>query len=303
MAKSDQPLLAAKFPDPYNPDLSLLKYPLYMSPKLDGIRCRIDPNLGAISRTAKRLPNNYIQQEFNMFLKELQYLDGEIFVGSATASDVFNRSQSGVMTEGGKPDFSYHVFDYWANKLEPFSKRILTTAGLVRRLESLIHYLKFVKHEVATSINDLEQFEQEQLSAGYEGVMLRSPEGIYKNGRSTMREGYLIKLKRWEDAEATIVGFEPLERNNNPAVADIFGHAKRSSHKSGKVADELLGTLLVRHETFGDFGIGSGFDVDTRVQIWTEKERYLGRRVTFKFQKVGLKEKPRFPIFKGVRED
>ena len=57
-------------------------------------------------------------------------------------------------------------------------------------------------------INDYDQildYEKRILEDGFEGVMLRSPLGKYKMGRSTLKEGILLKLKRFEDAEATVV--------------------------------------------------------------------------------------------------
>jgi DNA ligase-1 len=133
--------------------------------------------------------------------------------------------------------------------------------------------------------------------------MLRDPQGIYKSGRSTLKQQILIKLKRLCDDEATIIGFEALNRNQNPKTLDAFGLAKRSSVSANKVPDNLLGKLQVRSTTFGDFSIGSGFDVDLRTHIWNNQEAYLGKVVCFKYQKVGTIVAPRHPIYKGLRGD
>jgi len=42
-------------------DLDDLDYPLYVSPKLDGIRCLIHPELGPVSRKFKPIPNDHIR--------------------------------------------------------------------------------------------------------------------------------------------------------------------------------------------------------------------------------------------------
>ena len=52
---------------------------------------------------------------------------------------------------------------------------------------------------------ELRAFEEKCLAEGYEGAMVRSLEGPYKCGRSTVKEGYLLKVKRFEDGEAEIL--------------------------------------------------------------------------------------------------
>ena len=45
------------------------------------------------------------------------------------------------------------------------------------------------------------------LNAGYEGLMLRDPNGIYKFGRSSVKENILLKVKEFMDDEAEIIAF------------------------------------------------------------------------------------------------
>lgn len=306
MGKGLQPLLSAKFDDPKNPDWSKLRFPMLASPKLDGIRLRIDPELGGVSRTHKPIPNQHIQGIIaaNSWLK---YLDGELIVGDPTAPDVFNKTQSAAMTRDGRPDFNYYVFDHWYNPDEAFETRYSRVSAIVGTVNTLNQYfpgqIHLVPHDSVRSIEDILALELKYLELGYEGLMLRDINGRYKNGRSTLKENILIKLKRTEDGEATVIGYQALERNDNVLERDAFGHAKRSSHKANRRTDSLLGALICQHPTFGEFNIGSGFDVSTREEIWQNQAKYLNRQVTFTYQKVGLKEKPRFPIFKGFRND
>ena len=68
-----------------------------------------------------------------------------------------------------------------------------------------------------------------------------SPDGPYKCGRSTVREGYLLKLKRFADGEAVILGCCEQMHNANAAQQDAFGRTKRSSHKDNKIGKATLG--------------------------------------------------------------
>ena len=131
--------------------------------------------------------------------------------------------------------------------------------------------------------------------------MLRSPWGQYKSGRSTVREGGLIKMKRFEDDEAVVVDILPLMVNKNKKYTDFTGQSKRSTHSGGLVATEMLGSLVC--EWRGQIlHIGSGFTEAQRIHYWNNTLEIISKIVTFKYQPHGMKELPRCPIFKSVRD-
>jgi len=266
-------------------DIDKLRYPLIATPKIDGIRCIIVDGQ-AVSRTFKPIPNRYVRSK----LEGLPPVDGELIVGNN-----FQDCGSGIMSYDGEPDFTYCVFD------------ILTEQPYIQRLAYLYSltfdsFCKKLLHEVVNDKEKLLQIEEDYLAAGYEGVMLRHPDSPYKCGRSTFNEHYLLKLKRFEDSEAEIIGFEEQMHNANSQTRDAFGLAERSSHKDGLIPMNTLGTLLVRDVKTGvEFGIGSGFTQEQRQELWLT--RPLKAIVIYKFQPHGVKDKPRCPIFKGFRLD
>ncbi len=133
--------------------------------------------------------------------------------------------------------------------------------------------------------------------------MLRSVDGPYKFGRSTAREGFLYKIKRFKDAEATVIGFEELQRNGNEATQDAFGLIERSTHKENMVAGATLGAIVVCGHNMQKFKIGTGFDAATRLEIWNNQDKYLHRLVKYKYQPHGTKDAPRCPVFLGFRSE
>jgi DNA ligase-1 len=303
MSKDLQPMLAdnkVKL-DPTN--LGSLRYPLFISPKFDGVRLRIDPQLGAVSRTHKPIPNFYTQ---GLFIPhpELRYLDGEAIVGEPTAPDVFQRTQSGLMTYQGDAQIDYYVFDHWAAPALGYDLRYQRVKDIVRTFNKWInHRLILVpQHAVLSPAEVLLHYER-FLADGFEGAILRSTTGHYKNGRSTFKEHLLLKFKPREDAEATVIDFAPLERNANPPTRDVFGFQRRSSHQANKVEQAMLGALICRTAEGVEFNIGTGFDDSQRVAIWATRESLRNKTVTFTYQKEGMKDKPRFPVFKGFRHD
>ncbi|CAK0745636.1 DNA ligase, phage-associated [Gammaproteobacteria bacterium] len=285
---SMKPLLAAKVS---TDDLQHLDYPVLVSPKLDGIRCLIVGGM-AVTRSLKPIPNDYIRNTLST--PDLNGLDGEILVRGKSFSDI----SSGVMSKSGEPDFEYWVFDDHSVPTLPFRQRLV----VVR--ERICHpFVLAVSHEIVSSGAELLIVEDRFVSDGYEGIMIRSPDGIYKYGRSTKAEGILLKLKRLEDSEAMVVGFVEQLDNHNDAVKNALGYTERSSHKANKTESGTLGAIVVNHHEFGSLEIGTGFDSATRKLILSNKEQHIGKQVKFRYQPSGMKDKPRFPVFVGFRDE
>ena len=282
-------------------DPKKVKFPVIASPKIDGVRCHIDRakngKIVAFSRTNKPIPNRYVQSLFA--IKDFLGLDGELTVGPITAPNVFRQTTSGVMSVMGKPDVQFNVFDNHDSDLR-FEDR-------VRGIEINSEWwgeerLVVVYQKKLYNYAELLEFEQNCLKKGYEGIIVRSPDSPYKEGRSTVKEGWMLRIKRFVDAEATVIGFEELMHNDNPLEKDERGYAKRSSSKEGLVPAGVLGALVVEMDGI-KFNIGSGFDTKTRKEIWEHKNEYLGKLVKFKYFDSGSKEAPRFPSFLGWRSE
>lgn len=272
-------------------DLSKLLFPLLASPKLDGVRAIVEDGV-VKSRTDKPIPNKHVQKLFGK--KIFNGLDGELIVGSPTASDVYRKTTSGVMTQEGEPNVWFYVFDDYL-QVQPFKYRTLSVNRKDKRIIPCQQY-----H--ITKIEDLLGLEAYKIDAGYEGLILRNPEAPYKFGRSTFKEQGMVKLKRFVDSEAVILEILGLMQNNNEAKINSLGKTERSSHKANKVMLPKMGALKVRDiYTDVEFDIGTGFDDEERKKFWDID--YVGKIVKYKYLAVGVKDKPRHPVFLGFRED
>lgn len=280
-----------------SPLVGEVNFPVMVSPKLDGIRCLIIDGV-ACSRSLKPIPNKYVQQLFGK--PEFNGLDGELIVGKAVAKDVFQCTTSGVMSVEGTPGVTFYVFDDFSED-EPFTDRLRAAVDRVHKSADI----QILRHRYIDSHEDLLFCEEYYLSAGYEGLMLRHPYGPYKQGRATSEEGWLLKVKRFADAEATIIGCTELMHNANAAQFNLLGHSERSSHKAGKVGKQTLGALIVKDiETGIEFEIGTGFTAVQREYFFFlgQKGLLAGKIVKYKSQPTGVKDKPRFPVFLGFRD-
>lgn len=283
------------------PPLEDIRVPLIGSPKLDGIRCTIQNGV-ALSRTLKPLPQPTLQKFFSD--GRFDGFDGEITVGEHDEK-VFARTTSFCMSKTEKhEDWIFNVFDCFLDAIfkEPFFKRIELTNEDIGRIND--DKVVVVPHHQILTPEALLEYEQECLIDGYEGVMIRSVDGPYKNGRSTAKEGYLMKLKQFEDGEALIIGYEERMHNENEAQTNELGRTSRSTCKDGMVPAGDLGAWIVINKEGVEFKVGSGYSADERKELWeirdylVKDESYL----KYRFFPQGIKDKPRFPTYLGLRD-
>lgn len=276
-------------------DFSRIAYPVYASPKLDGIRCSIVEGR-ALSRTLKPIPNKHIYGQLSHHA--FNGLDGELIVGEPTSKTCYTDSVSNVMAFDKVSNFTFYVFDLH-NSLRPFSMRL---GLLFDRVPELDYHIKVLDQVLLEDEADMLAYEAKCVEQGYEGIILRSPSAPYKYGRSTVREGYLLKVKRFEDSEAEIIGFEEEMFNGNEAQTNELGRTKRSTASAGLSGKDTLGAFLVRDVHTGvEFAVGTGLNALQRGVFWQRQNDYLGQLIKYKYFPVGVKDKPRHPVFLGMR--
>lgn len=296
MTKPFKPMLASPA------DLDALTFPRFGSPKIDGIRAsNVDGRL--LSRTLKEIPNRHVYNMFNQ--SKFKWLDGELIVNDPTSPTCYRDTVSIVMSDD-KPadDVTWHVFDYWADPSLPYSSRLVL---LKVKLEELNHpHIKLVEHTLIDSRERLDAYEAAAVALGHEGIMLNDPAASYKFGRATAKGGELLKVKRFLDSEAEVIGVEEEMFNGNEAQTNELGRTKRSTAKAGLVRKGTMGALIVRDlKTEVEFNIGTGFTADDRKWWWnwfkTQDENTPAPIVKYKYFPVGIKDKPRHPVYLGLR--
>lgn len=299
-----KPMLAATIETPEA--LNEIEYPVYASPKLDGVRCLTDASSTPWSRMGELFENSYVVELFQRH--NLDSLDGELGIGSPTSKQFFTQTSAWLRRsrdENLPVPLTYYVFD----RVVPgsFQERFVENPAtyLVETPEFVVKKLQQVLCENAEEVLALEQ---KWYDEGYEGIMLRGAvyTAEYKFGRASMRSQQLMKYKRFADTEGVIEGFVEGNTNNNEAEKNAFGRTKRGSSKAGKVPNGRVGAILVRSSAFKELvriGTGIGLTIDLRTDMWKNPDKYIGRTVTFTYQPGSDYVKARFPSFKGFRDD
>ena len=293
MQTAFRPMLAAE----YDPEIGI-NFPALVSPKLDGIRC-VMRNGQPLTRSLKPIPNRHIRAA----LHGLPDFDGELIVGDPTNPLTWNTTSSAVMTHDGELDFTYYVFDMSAGDATPFEARTRTAKTRAGMYGPNVRYLH---HHRVDSIEQLMTAEEEYTRAGYEGLMIRSLTGPYKFGRSTAREGHLLKMKRFDDLEASVVAIQEGKMHIGGATVNALGLQERDHKQENFTETGALGALVCQIAGSSgteciQFSVGSGFTAEQRENLW--KEDLIGKIAKVKHQGWTVEGKPRFPIFLGFRDE
>lgn len=281
-------------------DPSTIRYPMLASPKYDGIRCVIRDGR-ALSRSLKPIANKHIRGALEALGARASGFDGELMLPYPAK---FQAVSSAVMAHDDEPpsDWFFAVFDCLGDRPLPFCERLEVARRRIAHCNFGPH-VRLCEHVEVATPDALATYEARVLEDGHEGVMLRAPDGPYKCGRATIKEGYLYKLKRFRDSEAEIVGVLQLQRNRNDAFVGELGQTKRRTLKANKVDGGVMGKLVVRDIKSGvEFKIGTGFTAEQRALWWRCRDVLIGRIARYRYQEHGVKDKPRIASFTGLRD-
>lgn len=288
----DKPMKASDYEE------AELRFPYLASNKLDGYRAF---SYDGVIRTSSGTPvlNRFTRGQFEGF--DFEGLDGELIVGAWNDKNAFHNTSGPVRRGHDEPDVKWYIFDDRTDPRAPFVERIERAAERVR---ALAHpRLVWLPHEPITNRTEMAEFEKTAINDGFEGIMLRDPNGRYKFGRSTVIENLLLKVKRFVSEEATIVAVEEQVENLNQSTVDALGRAKKSVSKEDQAGTGMAGAFVVRSPRWPEtFRISaSSLSHKARKQAWDNPEAYLGKLARFKYFPHGVVDAPRHGVFEAIR--
>ena len=257
--------------------------PVFIQPKLDGVRCLIQYEGGGIckaySRTGKEWKNiDHILMELTEFFVEYPnvILDGELY--NHDFKDDFEsiismvRKQKPTDEDRSKSRYNvqFHCYDIVDEKMNYenrawFIDRCVPESYCVHHVETL-----------QTDEENAHFIHTQNKEAGYEGSILRS-----NNKYQCKRSHALRKFKDFSDAEATIIGY-------------LDGKGKRTG---------TLGKFIMQDDNGVEFGCppGKGYNYKQLGTMLENIGDYIGQRATFTFFERTKAGSYRHPLFKCIR--
>lgn len=297
-----------------------LRFPVLAQPKIDGVR-GVNFFGTLTGRSLKQHRNKYTTKFYSHSC--LVGLDGELAANHECHPDLCRLTSSALGTIEGEPFTLWWLFDYVTPQTIklPYQERY---AALIERIRELHHlnnavwqHLRLVPSVLCNNMEELLACDTKWLEEGYEGTIIRDPNGSYKQGRSTVREMGLLRIKRFIESEAIIMDIVEGETNLNEAQINELGRTFRTSHKEGKVPNGLVGSMICKQlgdvfdpqnpdikilEDGQEITVSPGSMTEEEKKFYFEnKGRIIGRITKYKFFPKGMKDKPRFPNHQSFR--
>lgn len=297
-----KPMLASDFLE------SKLRFPLGAQPKIDGVRGWA-PAGQLMGRSLKKFGNQYISRVYNH--EFFVGFDGELAAAHELDPALCRKTTSATSTITGEPFLLWWLFDYVTESTIalPYRVRYATLqaryAEITRASQFCADHLRVVPMLIVRSLDELNDVDAKNLELGYEGTCIRDLDGLHKQGRSTAREGGLLRIKRFVEEDAIVIEIREGEMNTNEATTNELGYIERSSHMAGMVPNGLVGSLICRDVKTGKVITVSAGSMphDLRAHYFTNQKELLLKTIKYKHFPKGVKDKPRFPTFQSLRSE
>ena len=266
-----------------------IKYPAYVQPKLDGIRCFVHVDGESVtlkSRTGKEFTSlDHIADAVRELVSFMGKSVGSFILDGELYNHQFKEDFQGLVSaiKRDKPSenthlVQFHCYDYVAEDRD-FKDRIDELYHMAWWL-SEVTTIQIVPTFPVENLDEVVEQNSLWLEDGYEGSMIRNSKGGYQPNR---RSPDLQKYKSFMDAEFEIVG---------------------AVENKGKMEGQCTFTCVTEDGT--EFGCKPMGDESQREQYWIDFQagKLTGKMLTVKFFEWTTSENPvpRFPVGVIVRD-
>lgn len=283
-------------------DIKNLKYPLLVSYKLDGIRC-IFKDGQMYSRALKQFPNIRLRERFSHLAKLSKekniILDGELLAKSLTFNEL-----SGITRQLDKiipQDQYFYCFDIIIN--EDFELPFKNRLNNLIKIRGEIN-VKLLDQMPIDTAPDIAALYERALNWGCDGLILRDPNGRYKFGRATVKEGLIYKMKPFMTFDSKIINVIQATEVREGAEKKIneLGRSVTSKKKDDRILIEKASAFVVMYEG-KELKVTIAMTDEEKEEVWKNQKKYIGKMIEYKGMLVGSKDLPRHPIFLKFRPD
>jgi DNA polymerase/3'-5' exonuclease PolX len=252
----------------YNKRGNSIKYPCYVQRKYDGTRCVAIPGQGLYSRNRKDYPHlKHIVAEINQLSPDI-ILDGELYSDTLTFQEIVGLVKRETLKQGDEEkqyQIKFHVYDIITNK--PYEQRYRILQSLFQQHN--FQHLIIVQTEICNSEAHMKGLHNTYVVEGYEGIMVRNKMGLYKNARSAD----LQKYKEFFDDDYEVVDYKEGEGQEEGCVLWIC------KTPEGKI-----------------FSCRPRGTREDRIELFKNGGKYIGKKLTVRFQELTDEKVPRFPV-------
>lgn len=249
-----------------------MEYPLYVSRKLDGVRCLATVNGTEVKLTSRggkeyQCPEGvYHDLVLLSNITGFTTFDGELYSHGMPLPMIISAvKKPSALTD----NLLFEIFDIPSAK--SWSYRLKDLCNLYQYKDLLTH-TGFVDNYLVKSEDEVRPFLEQFMNEGFEGVMLRSMHGLYQFNH---RSSDLMKWKEFQDTEVKVEFVE--EDKNKEGVLNCI-------MKDGKTRVKCK--MRGNHE----------------FRSYENQKKLLGSWITLRYQQLTPDGVPQFPVGICVRD-
>lgn len=257
-----------------------LKWPQQIEPKLDGLRATLviegtalKPQVKFLSSSGKEYTalRRLVDTFFVLYNGPVpNILDGEVYCHGMTLEEI-NAAAKKLCAE--TLNLKYHIFDI---PREPSLDQKARTS-IVHSILNVIDHPMFPKLDsrLIESEDQIKPLHDMWVDQGYEGAMLKDPDGTYQFGQ---RSSFWNKVKMFDDAEFEVVGYELGQRG----------------------VQDLVFVCKIGDETFNAQMNGS---LASKQKLYEQIDSLIGKQLTVKYFGLSKYGIPNLPKGKAFRDE
>lgn len=271
-----------------NYDSKKCKYPVFIEPKMDGMRVLAFVEGGRVIYRSRNGKEMDLGERFDKELLELACDEDYVFDGELMGTD-FDHTMTQARRKYNK-DLSaqyYHIFDvltlteWHGKKSAPYATRALTLGILFQEAFPSKQPKTLIEVESITAFTEeeMEDYSQEFVEAGYEGIILKQQAEYPFRGK---KDPYWMKHKPFDTWDGIITGV-------------YEGFRGKNKGRFGGFNIEIDGVVT---------NVGGGYSDEQRDEFWAkDPNEFIGKWAEVKGQNMTKDGKVRFPVFVRFRPD
>ena len=196
----------------------------------------------------------------------------------------------------------FYCFEYLDKNVE--IKKFKIRQDLLINTTYHLPHLIVVKQKPVYNKEEVKEEFSKALDEGFEGLILRSHNSPYKYSRSTLKEGYILKVKPYETFDAEIVDIKQATIVIPDAEKGIneLGYSTTSRKKDDRILIEKACGFIVKYNGH-QLTVPLAMTDEQKKEVWKNKESYIGKMIEYKGMNIGSVDVPRHPVMVRFRED
>lgn len=289
----------------YKPGKTKLNFPVGIQSKIDGVRCIAmiaeDGNVSMRSKTGiewKQESKDLFSAEIEILLSHLPegtQLDGEIYGKHLTFEKIVSIVKDSKVMKNHIKEISFNLFTIIDVDLNiPAEERYaMLKVAYNECAQDLNGKIKRIKMHVVNDEEKLLARHLKNVNKKYEGSV------IYRYANDSEENSKQWKLSLYKPGKVSnVLKYKTTENGDemHDDEAEIIGIEEAKGSQKGAAI------FVVRTDEGKEFSVVPAMTIEMRREIFLDPDKFIGKKLTYKYQNLSAKGIPRFATAKAIRD-